>query len=97
MTRRNEITKDALHRLASLRANGPLVLSAYVDLDPERFATAGPRQTQVRSLIDSARRQIEAAELTHEEREQLRADLERVANHLGDGLFPPGATGFQKK
>ena len=27
MTRRNEITKDALHRLASVRANGPLVLS----------------------------------------------------------------------
>ena len=72
------------------------MLSAYVDLDPERFATAGARQTQVRSLIDGAGRQIEAAELTHQQREQLRADLERVENHLGEDPFPSGAAGLAR-
>lgn len=94
MTRRNEITKDTLQRLAGMRADGPLVLSAYLDLDPERFATATARQTQVRSLIDGARRRIEAAELTHAQREQLRADLERLENHLEDEAFPRGAAGL---
>jgi peptide chain release factor subunit 1 len=94
MTRRNEITKATMQRLAGLRAGGPLVLSVYVDLDPERFATAGARQTQISSLIDTARRRIEAAELSHEHREQLRADLDRVAEHLRAGRFPSGAAGL---
>ncbi len=94
MTRRNEITKETLQRLAGLRADGPLVLSVYVDLDPERFATAAARQTQASSLIDSARRRIEAAELSHAHREALRADLDRVAEHLRAGRFPAGAAGL---
>jgi peptide chain release factor subunit 1 len=94
MTRRNEITKATLQRLAGLRADGPLVLSVYLDLDPERFATPGARQTQARSLIDSGRRQIEAAELRHEHREQLRGDLDRVTEQLRAGRFPAGALGL---
>lgn len=90
MASRNQITKDNLQRLAQLRADGPVVLSAYLDLDPEHFATAGARESEVRSLIDSGHRQIESLELDHEQRQQLRADLERVEGELG-GDVPSGA------
>jgi peptide chain release factor subunit 1 len=94
MPARNEITTEALQRLARLRADGPVVLSAYLDLDPERFATAGARESEVRSLIDSGHRQIEPAELTHEQHEQLRADLDRVESYLSSGEVPSGAHGL---
>ena len=69
MARRNEITKAKLQRLAQMQAGGPLILSAYLSLDPERFATAPARATEVRSLIDRARRRIEAEESGHDQRE----------------------------
>ena len=94
MPARNEITTEALQRLARLRADGPVVLSAYVDLDPERFATARARESEVRSLVDSGHRQIEAAELTHDQRQQLRADLARVESYLGGGDAPSGGHGL---
>jgi peptide chain release factor subunit 1 len=94
MARRNEITKAKLQQLAQLRADGPLVLNAYLDLDPERFATAGARATEVRSLVDSARREIEAAQAAHEQHDQLRKDLARLENHLQGGGFPAGAVGL---
>jgi peptide chain release factor subunit 1 len=91
---RNEITKAGLQRLARLRADGPLVLSAYLNLDPERFATAGARETEVRSLIDSGHRWIESAGLEHDHREQLRADLQRLESSLSGGDAPSGAHGL---
>jgi peptide chain release factor subunit 1 len=94
MTTRNEITKSTLQRLAQLRADGPRVLSAYLDLDPERFAAAGARATAIRSLIDDGRRKIEVAELEHDQREQLRADLEQIDSHLSSGGAPAGAHGL---
>lgn len=93
MTARNDITSATLHRLAQLRADGPLILSAYLDLDPERFATPSARATAIRSLIDDGHRKVEAAKLEHEQHEQLRGDLERIAAQLRAGP-PPGAHGL---
>jgi peptide chain release factor subunit 1 len=94
MPTRNEITSAGLRELAQLRADAPVVLSAYLDLDPQRFATAGARESEVRSLIDSGRRQIESADLGHEDREQLRGDLERVEGYLSGSEAPSGAHGL---
>jgi peptide chain release factor subunit 1 len=94
MPTRNEITSAGLRELAELRADGPVVLSAYLNLDPERFATAAARASEVRSLIDSGRRQIDAADLEHDHREQLRGDLERVQYHLSGGDARSGAHGL---
>src|SRR5436305_12035185 len=94
MPTRNGITKAGLQRLARLRADGPLVLSAYLNLDPERFATAGARESEVRSLIDSGHRQIESLDLAHDHREQLRGDLKRVEEYLSGGDAPSGAHGL---
>jgi peptide subunit release factor 1 (eRF1) len=90
---RNEITPDILQRLARIRADGERVLSVYFNLDPERFATPPARASQLRSLVDDARRRIESRPRSHSELEQLRADLERVAEHLRRDRFAEGAHG----
>jgi peptide chain release factor subunit 1 len=84
---RNEITLDSLQRLARIRADGERVLSVYFNLDPERFATPPARASQVRSLIDDARRRIGSRRRPHDELDQLRADLERVERHLRHDRF----------
>jgi peptide subunit release factor 1 (eRF1) len=59
------------------------VVSVYLDLDPERFATAPARASQIRSLLDEATKAAERDEtLDHEERVALREDLERVRRYL---------------
>lgn len=91
MAARNEITAARLDRLAGLRAAGPRVLSVYLDLDPERFATPPARASEVDSLMDEASRQIESEKHPHEELEQLRGDLDRIRDHLKDGGYTQGA------
>lgn len=55
------------------------VVSVYLDLDPERFATPPARASQIRSLIDRAHRELEGdTGLGHEERVALREDLKRI-------------------
>src|SRR5690348_648039 len=94
MPTRNEITSAGLRQLAEIRADEPIVLSAYLNLDPQRFATAGARESEVRSLIDSGHRQIESLELEHDHRQQLRGDLKRVEEYLSGGDAPSGAHGL---
>jgi peptide chain release factor subunit 1 len=72
----------AARRLVA-RASAHPVVSLYLDLDPERFATAPARASQVRSLIDEAAREIERDDgLKHEERIALHEDLERISSYL---------------
>src|SRR5512135_1491206 len=62
---------------------GHPVISLYLDLDPERFATAPARSSQIRSLIDQASREVEADQaLSHEDRGALREDLRRLEDFL---------------
>jgi len=59
------------------------VVSFYLDLDPERFATPPARASQIRSLIDQAHRDVERdRSLGHDERIALREDLQRIASFL---------------
>jgi peptide chain release factor subunit 1 len=72
----------AARRLVEHGSTHP-VLSLYLDLDPERFATAPARASQIRSLIDGAARELERDDsLGHEDRIALREDLERVRRYL---------------
>src|SRR5690242_20087554 len=73
---------DAARRLISRELKHPVV-SLYLDLDPGRFATAPARSSQVNSLVDEAGREVEAdAGLSHEDRQALREDLERIRAYL---------------
>jgi peptide chain release factor subunit 1 len=69
-------------RLIEHRPGHP-VISLYLDLDPERFATPPARASQIGSLVDQAARELDAAtDLSHDERAGLRTDLERIDDFL---------------
>jgi peptide subunit release factor 1 (eRF1) len=70
------------------RAEHP-VISLYLDLDPERFATAPARASQIRSLLDEAAREIERLDgLGHEDKLALREDLKRIESFLTSPQAP---------
>jgi peptide chain release factor subunit 1 len=76
------VAADPARRLIEHRTGHP-VISLYLDLDPERFATAPARSAQIRSLIDQATRELDAANgLSHDDLVTLRADLQRVDSYL---------------
>jgi peptide chain release factor subunit 1 len=92
----NDITRDRLRRLAQTDVGGAKVLSLFLNLDPREFATPPARSTEIRSLLDRAGRlvQKESDRLTHDQKESLRADLERVQAELGNGAGTKGAHGL---
>jgi peptide subunit release factor 1 (eRF1) len=92
----NDITRDRLRRLAEADVGGAKVLSLFLNLDPREFATPPARSTEVRSLLDRAGRLVrdEAEALTHEQKESLKGDLDRVASELGNGAGTKGAHGL---
>ena len=73
------VSWDGLRELASFRAEKGCAISVYVDLDPSVAPTAGDAASRVNSLMHEGEMRAEAAhELTHEQREALRADLTRI-------------------
>ncbi len=82
MRRHVSVAADPARRLIEHRTGHP-VISLYLDLDPQRFATAPARAAQIRSLIDQAARELGATNgLSHDELVTLRADLQRVDDYL---------------
>ena len=79
---------EEVRRLIAYRGGHP-VISLYLDLDPEQFPTPSARSTEIRSLIDTAGKQIEALEgLDHEDRIGLREDLRRIDSFLSSADAP---------
>ena len=91
----DELSPDHLRRLAEMRLEQPLVVSAYLNLEPSEFATPPARSAAVRSLLDEAQRRVTEVEddLAHEARLTLNEDVERVGTFLRDGLATEGAHG----
>ena len=89
----------AARRLAERQFQHPLI-SAFLDLDPTRFATGVARATEINSLLDQAQQQLHAQPLEHQDRLALERDLNRVGSYLNRGgshltaeLDPSGAQG----
>jgi peptide chain release factor subunit 1 len=78
MSARNDVTQETLRSLAAVRAEQKIVLSLYLNLDPETFATPRARTSEIDSLLDGAHREIEQGERPHAELMALRAALERA-------------------
>jgi peptide chain release factor subunit 1 len=79
----NTITRSRLRRLADVHPERGRVLSVFLNLDPTEFATPAARSTAITSLITQAVRRVEEADgLAHDEREALKADVERVRQAL---------------
>ena len=79
----NTITRGRLRRLADVRPERGRVLSVFLNLDPTEFATPAARSTAVTSVMTQAAHRVSEADgLDHDEREALKADVERVREAL---------------
>ena len=77
------LTPHRLRQLAELRPEQGRVLSVYMDLDPSEFATPSARTSLITSLVTDARHRVdELDDLSHDERQALRADVETVREIL---------------
>jgi peptide chain release factor subunit 1 len=86
---------DTARRLLE-RADGRPVVSLIFDLDPEEFATAPARASQLRSLLDEAlRTSRDDASLGHDDRKAVEEDLGRLETYMESGDAPiSGARGL---
>jgi peptide chain release factor subunit 1 len=91
----NDITPQRLRALSGVRPSSGKVLTLYLNLDPAEFGTGRARDTAVTSLLDEAHRRVEEeAGLSHQEKVDLRADVERAREALSLGNLPTaGAEG----
>src|SRR5215204_5406549 len=89
----NTITRGRLRRLAELRPERGLVLSVFFNLDPSEFATPAARATEVNSVVTAAAHKVDEYDgLEHDERQALRADVERVREVLRDSAIATNGT-----
>jgi peptide chain release factor subunit 1 len=88
------VSWDALRELAGFRAAKGVAVSLYLSLDPTTVPTAGDVQTRVNSLLADAARQLDRGDLTHDQRQGLKADLDRIRRYLQQELVRDGAHGL---
>jgi hypothetical protein len=82
----NTITRDRLRRLADVKPERGRVLSVFLNLDPAQFATPAARSTAITSVLTEAAHRVDNADgLDHDEREALKADVNRVREALNAG------------
>jgi peptide chain release factor subunit 1 len=89
------ITWDALRQLAAFRAEHGCAISLYVDLDPSVSPTPGEAHTRVNSLLDEGLKSDGASrkDLTHDQRQGLRQDFQRVGRFFEQEFSRDGAHG----
>ena len=90
------VTWETLRELARFRAQKGVALSLYLGLDPSVAPTASDVDTRFKSLIDEAERTAASGErdLTHEQREGLKGDFDRVRRYFDEDFDRAGAHGL---
>src|SRR5713226_4114984 len=84
------VSWDALRDLAGFRAAKGVAVSFYLDLDP---GTTAPAATRVNSLLSDAK-QLDRSDLTHDQRQGLKADVERIRRYVEQEFVRDGAHGL---
>jgi peptide chain release factor subunit 1 len=89
------ITWEQLRELARFRAEKGCVISLYVGLDPSDTPTPRDVDTRVNSLLTEAARRLDdrRSSMTHEQREAVKRDIERITAWFEDGFDRAGARG----
>jgi peptide chain release factor subunit 1 len=87
------IVKEQLRRLAKLRPEGHKVLSLYLNLDPSEFPTPKHRATELESLLDTAEGGLRQDSLDHQQKVELKRDLERVRTFFSEEFDASGTRG----
>src|SRR5919109_1398217 len=90
------VSWDGLRELAAFRAQNGCAISLYLDLDPSVSPTAGDAQARVNALVDEGMRRAADSQrnLSHEQRQALRRDLDRVRRFLEQEFSREGAHGL---
>jgi peptide chain release factor subunit 1 len=90
------VTWDGLRSLAGFRAQRGCAISLNLDLDPSVTPTAAAAATRVNALIDEVERSEAARrpELTHEQKEGLRNDVQRLREFFEQEFDRDGTHGF---
>jgi peptide chain release factor subunit 1 len=86
-------TKQRLRELATLRPEGHRVLSLYLNLDPSEFPTPKARTTELESLLDIVDRVARDDGLPHEQREELKQDVQRIRTWFSNEFDASGTRG----
>jgi peptide chain release factor subunit 1 len=87
------ISWEQLRELAAFRAENGCAVSLYVNLDPSGAPTAAAVETRVNSQLSEAARLADErkASTSHDQREGLKADIERIRQWFDDGFDRQGA------
>ena len=90
------ITWDELRELARVEAARGCAISVYLDLDPSVAPTAGDAATRLNSLLDEAGKSEAAKrpDLSHEQREAVKGDFERIRRYFEQEFSREGARGL---
>ena len=90
------VTWDRLRELARFRAQNGCAISLYLDLDPSVTPTPGDAATRVNALIDEVERSEAARrpDLTHEQKQGVRKDVERLRAFFENEFDREGSHGF---
>lgn len=90
------VSWEKLRQLAEFRAERGSAISLYLGLDPSIAPTAGDAESRVRSLLAEGDRAANAsrADLTREQREGLKTDLDRIRRWFDDEFDRAGSHGF---
>jgi peptide chain release factor subunit 1 len=87
------ISLVGLRELAAFRAGRGFAVSLYLGLDPSGAPTAAEVAARVRSLLSEGQRRLRG-DLRHDERDGLRADLERLEAFFESEFDRDGALGY---
>jgi peptide subunit release factor 1 (eRF1) len=87
------LDKAHLRELATLRPAGHKVLSLYLNLDPSEFPTPKARSTELQSLLDVVERAVRDDGIPHDQRTELRDDVERIRNWFVSDFDASGTRG----
>ncbi|MBW3593009.1 MAG: hypothetical protein KY396_04890, partial [Actinobacteria bacterium] len=90
------ITWDDLRDLAAFEAEKGCAISLYLNLDPAVVPTAGDVQARLNSLLDAGAKSDGAnlPELTHDQRQTLKSDFERIRRYVDDEFSRDGVRGL---
>ncbi len=84
---------DQLRQLASFRAEHGCAITLFLNLDPSEVPTAGDAQTRMNALLSTAEK-ADRSELTHDQRQGLKADFARIERWFDDDFIRDGARGL---
>lgn len=81
------VTDQQIHELLSFKSRDIPVSSFYLNTDL-RYTTLDAIRIAAKDLVKQRKEEVEKGELTHEQKESLRRDFDRILTYVEDELFP---------